>query len=274
MAEPNLDDRQSTPPGSTVLRHKLSRAGYVKLANKVARDTRLSYRARGVLIDMISRPPDWKFSAERIARNSPKEGRDAIQTAMRELEAVGYLLRYRERLPNGRFQTVVMVSDLPLDDWAKPSAGVSGGVSDALSDGVPEGFPETPSEVFSQFEPTTAKPASAEPSSKEGRGYEEHTDMTRPQLPSLAGETPSNFNPEWRDADRQRFADILGVDRLKADGRKWSAGTFTVDAFYTGYRKIRGKKWPGLWLEGIEDSGQFEDWLIDEGLTLVETTRR
>ena len=104
----------------TVLRHHFTGKPYVKVYNDVARDTRLSFAARGVLVDMLSRPPDWEFSADRIAAGSPFEGRKAVLRCLREMEACGYLRRFRERGSNGRIRTVVVVSDQPMseDTWS------------------------------------------------------------------------------------------------------------------------------------------------------------
>jgi hypothetical protein len=303
MSEPSAEDRQTTPAGSTVLRHKLNRAGYVKLANAVARDPRLSYRARGVLLDMISRPPDWKFSATRLAKSSPLEGRDAILTALRELETVGYLLRKRERGADGRIRTVVTVSDQPVREWAERAgvdaerrraetlAGRDKAAMDEASDNTSEDdeawfFGEAAAaaaslgghndldfadylKLFPLFGPKTAQPDSVNPSSIEGRGYEEHTDKTCPPLASLAADAPNDFDPTWRDQDRELFADLLGGHEVQTDGSKWRKGRFTVDALYNGYRKVRGKKWPGRWLLQTEENNGLEDWLIDEGVTVI-----
>jgi hypothetical protein len=101
----------------TVLRHHFTGKPYVKVYNDVARDIRLSFAARGVLVDMLSRPTDWEFSAERIAAGSPREGRKAVLRCMGELEACGYLHRFVDRDAAGRFRKVVVVSDQPVGDW-------------------------------------------------------------------------------------------------------------------------------------------------------------
>ena len=48
------------------------------LSNAVINDERLSFRARGVLIWLLSKPDDWRTRSDSIAGQSPKEGRDAI----------------------------------------------------------------------------------------------------------------------------------------------------------------------------------------------------
>lgn len=110
---------------TTVLRRVIHPTPYVTIANDVAQDARLSYGARGLLLAMVSLPDDWAFSAERLAKCSPGEGRDWVRARLRELEAAGYVSRTRERGEGGRFRTVVRVSDQPVAEWMGSLAAAS-----------------------------------------------------------------------------------------------------------------------------------------------------
>lgn len=83
------------------------------LQRAALQDTRLSFRARGILGAVLSRPADWTTNAERLACESPGEGRDAIRKALKELEAVGYLVRRRVQGDGGRWATTWELSDEP-----------------------------------------------------------------------------------------------------------------------------------------------------------------
>lgn len=73
------------------------------VSNDVLNDERLSFKARGLLVYMLSMKDDWKFYVKELAKHSQKDGRDSIQSALRELEAAGYLQRIQARQENGRF---------------------------------------------------------------------------------------------------------------------------------------------------------------------------
>jgi hypothetical protein len=91
------------------------------------RDIGLSYAARGLLGELLSRPDDWHTTlAEIIDRAARERGgrkpgtgasdsRRVLTAAWRELETAGYLRRVRIRGPDGRITTEVHVHDRPHD---------------------------------------------------------------------------------------------------------------------------------------------------------------
>lgn len=93
---------------------------FLILPNGTARDQRLSYTARGVLVEILSRPDGWETTADRLVQQARQyrgekhgEGRRAIRAAFVELEAAGYMHRVRTRGERGRYTTTVYVTDVP-----------------------------------------------------------------------------------------------------------------------------------------------------------------
>lgn len=97
-----------------IVRGPRSERDFTILSNSVLQDTRLSYRAAGLLVSLLSRPPGWTVSANRLVREG-KEGRDAIRTALNELETEGYLQRQRVRNDDGTFAQIATVYETPID---------------------------------------------------------------------------------------------------------------------------------------------------------------
>lgn len=117
-----------------IIRAKRPDTQFTVLRNKVLRDERISFRARGVLTAILSRPDDWRTDAETLSRESPKEGRDAIRTALNELEEAGYLIRERYRLENGQYATNSYIYDEPqrISSAGEPQRETSDGFSGSL----------------------------------------------------------------------------------------------------------------------------------------------
>lgn len=73
---------------------------FAQIANSTLRDWRLSLKARGLLAVIISLPDDWAVTVEWIAKQG-SDGRDAVRSAMAELEEHGYARYVPFRQPNG-----------------------------------------------------------------------------------------------------------------------------------------------------------------------------
>lgn len=98
-----------------IIRAPRPQARFTQIRNDVLRDERLSYRSRGVLACLLSYPDDWRTDSVEIAKRG-KEGREAVRTALRELEGVGYIIRDRVKAPQEHgfiWRPVVYVYDTP-----------------------------------------------------------------------------------------------------------------------------------------------------------------
>lgn len=112
---------------------------YTVLHNATIRDTRLTWKARGLLAYLLSLPDNWRVSSEHLRRVGP-DGRDAVRTALTELEAAGYLRRTRHQDPRtGRWTTLTTVYDRPCEQPAPQSTDTpttDDGLSGAGQSGV------------------------------------------------------------------------------------------------------------------------------------------
>lgn len=85
---------------------------YTSIDRGALNDRRLSYRARGILAYLLDKPDDWKTTADAIAV-AGREGREAVRTALNELEAVGYLVRRKWRNEGGQWASEWTVLERP-----------------------------------------------------------------------------------------------------------------------------------------------------------------
>lgn len=75
---------------------------FTQVPNDWARDARLSRRARGLLVEIMSHRVGWHVTIRSLA-GAGKEGRDAIQSALAELLEHGYVRRMQTRASAGKF---------------------------------------------------------------------------------------------------------------------------------------------------------------------------
>lgn len=86
---------------------------FTQVRNEWARDGRVSYKARGLLVYLHSHQDGYELSLAQIVRDTT-DGKDSVRTGLVELESAGYLTRLRER-DGGRWGEVDYVLADPFD---------------------------------------------------------------------------------------------------------------------------------------------------------------
>lgn len=94
--------------------------GHESIRREALQDPRLSFKATGMLAYLLSLPDNWRTNAERLsgAKNKlgkAREGREAMQAGLRELEEAGYLLRRKYQDERGAWRWIWRYSDTPSD---------------------------------------------------------------------------------------------------------------------------------------------------------------
>lgn len=85
---------------------------YTIVNNTILEEARLSFRSKGVLVYLLSKPDYWSVSERHLATVGD-EGVTAIRSALKELESAGYILRKRSTGEDGRFKWESIVYDEP-----------------------------------------------------------------------------------------------------------------------------------------------------------------
>ncbi|PPH46988.1 hypothetical protein C5D09_06305 [Rathayibacter sp. AY1C9] len=89
-----------------IVRTKLSfETHFTQIPNAYARDNRMSYKARGILVLLMSHAPGTPVSLQSLADDSDPDGLTAVRTGVMELEQHGYLSREPVREGSGVYGT-------------------------------------------------------------------------------------------------------------------------------------------------------------------------
>jgi DnaD/phage-associated family protein len=75
---------------------------FVQIDRSVFENSSLSWKAKGILGYLLSKPDNWKTYVSDIEKKA-KDGRDSVRSGLKELEACGYVRKIRVRDENGKF---------------------------------------------------------------------------------------------------------------------------------------------------------------------------
>lgn len=100
--------------GKTIFRvEKNADNPFVMIDRRPIENPQLSWRAKGILTYLVSRPDNWIVRLGDLIKRSP-DGVYAVRSAIKELTAAGHITRREER-ENGRFkQYVLEVHEIPV----------------------------------------------------------------------------------------------------------------------------------------------------------------
>ena len=78
--------------------------GYTVMSNYHLRDKALSLKAKGLLSQILSLPEDWDYTLSGLCHIN-RESKDAIRSAVNELERAGYIERHQTTDAGGKFSS-------------------------------------------------------------------------------------------------------------------------------------------------------------------------
>ena len=74
---------------------------YSTVHNGFINNKNLSFKAKGILLYFLSKPDNWEFYLQEMAKNS-KDGVESIKAGISELENLGYIHKSLKRSDNGK----------------------------------------------------------------------------------------------------------------------------------------------------------------------------
>lgn len=85
---------------------------FTVMSNYHLRDKRLSFKAKGLLSQMLALPEDWDYTVAGLVSIS-KEAKAAVRSTLKELEEAGYLVRTRVQGEKGHFDYLYDIYEQP-----------------------------------------------------------------------------------------------------------------------------------------------------------------
>jgi len=79
--------------------------GFTTIPNALINDSEISFKAKGILIYLLSKPDDWKVYESDIVNHST-DGRDKVRSGIKELLDAGYISRAQTRNESGQFEGI------------------------------------------------------------------------------------------------------------------------------------------------------------------------
>ena len=89
---------------------------YVVMDKTFLSDTRLSWKAKGIMAYMLSMPDDWTFYLDELVKHST-DGKSSFKSGFNELKKNGYVRRERQKREDGTFKWETIVYERPYTDF-------------------------------------------------------------------------------------------------------------------------------------------------------------
>lgn len=177
---------------------------FTVMSNHHLRDKRLTLKAKGLLSQMLSLPEDWDYTLAGLAYIN-RESKDAIRSAVEELEKTGYLERRQTMDRRGQFScNEYVIHEFPVEK-----------VHD-----IPSSEEPLSAKPLSE-NPTTDNPAAGKPltdnptqrNKKKSRTKKSITDLSRTDsfIPSVAAEPEATAPSPSSASEKEGMNDAASV---------------------------------------------------------------
>ncbi|MFG2387328.1 helix-turn-helix domain-containing protein [Streptomyces lavendulae] len=199
---------------------------YTVVGNHLIQNPKISLTARGLGAYIQSLPPGTPIGIKELARRVP-EGEIRIASALRELEAHGYLKRVREQLPDGRFVTRTISYNHPKASLTAPPPPSPPPPPPPDPEPEPEPAPMPEAEPAPEPEPEP-EPQGAEPAPAPAPEPE-----PEPEPPSPRRQAAMTLLARLRRIDHRLLLGQRDIERLADDVEVWLERGASMDAITT-----------------------------------------
>ena len=160
---------------------------FTVIANSVFKDRRLSAKAKGILVEMLSLPENWDYTLKGLTTLF-SDGIDSIRQGIKELEENGYIVRERKRDARGRL----------------------GGMEYVIY--------ETPEKAVENSAPEQSSPANAEPTEDfpvQEVSIEDKAMLYKELNKSRTKESSTHLSNPYQSITDEAAPDVMGYDEAR-----------------------------------------------------------
>lgn len=180
--------------------------GYESISRDALQDRRLSYKARGIMSYLKSKPPKWRTNTQAIADDSDKDGYEAVNSGIRELEDLGYFARLKRQGAGGRWEWLWIYSDDPRAVAVRKARWRESGPESPRRG--PRRGPSAANAAEGVAADETGEPAGQTVSGFSVHGSSEHGETVDGS--PMFGEPPNNREIQRRDQEREGGGNLEG----------------------------------------------------------------
>ena len=160
---------------------------FTVIANSVFKDRRLSAKAKGILVEMLSLPENWDYTLKGLTTLF-SDGIDSIRQGIKELEENGYIVRERKRDARGRL----------------------GGMEYVIY--------ETPEKAVENFAPEQSSPMITEPTEDfpaQDESAEDKAMLYKELNKSRTKESNTHVSNPYQSITEEAAPDVMGYDEAR-----------------------------------------------------------
>jgi hypothetical protein len=114
-------------------------SNYTMVQNTICNDTNLSWKAKGIMLVLLSKPDDWIIKIDNITKHAT-DGEKATRSGFKELMQAGYLTREQIRAKDGTLREVIYTAheEPQKIDILTPPFSSNGQAAQAISAPYPQ----------------------------------------------------------------------------------------------------------------------------------------
>ena len=218
---------------------------YVMIDKRISEDNRLSWKAKGIMLYLLSRPNDWAINLVDVEKQST-DGRDGVQSGVNELIALGYLERLQNR-KGGKFGGVEYIVH------EEPIATATGKTASGSND---KAFTATGKTVNGKTVNGKSQTTNNDYTNKDNTNTEKDNIKAEKPKTAAAAKKPKPTNAKLEKptgVTEQTWADLLQI-------RKAKGKPLTVTAWNYNYSELQKGLDAGVSLENMLVTWAAKGW--------------